>query len=90
MGLVIFILTFFILQRLTRKEAISTTAIDRVGKVAYVMLDKSKNRETGAKFLKEVIRFYPYKINYILTDNGFEFSYKALSKHKKTKKIHPF
>lgn len=36
------------------------------------------------------ISFYPYRINYILTDNGFEFSYKALPKGKKTKKIHPF
>jgi transposase InsO family protein len=66
------------------------TAIDRVGKVAYLMLGKRKNKETGARFLKEVIRFYPYKINYLLTDNGFEFSYKALPKNKKTKKIHPF
>ncbi len=66
------------------------TAIDRVGKAVFVMLGKSKNKETGAKFLKEVIKFYPYKINYILTDNGFEFSYKALPKGKKTKKIHPF
>src|SRR3989339_2386 len=27
---------------------------------------------------------------YIFTDNGFEFSYKALPKGKKTKKVHPF
>jgi len=66
------------------------TAIDRVGKVAFVMLGKRKNKETGARFLNTVIAFYPYRINYILTDNGFEFSYKALPKGKKTKKIHPF
>ena len=29
----------------------------------------------GSAFLKQVIRFYHYKINYILTDNGFEFSF---------------
>jgi len=29
-----------------------------------------------------------YKINYILTDNGFEFCYKALPKHRQRKKIH--
>ena len=66
------------------------TAIDRVGKAAYVMLGKRKNKETGARFLRTVKKWYPYKINYILTDNGFEFSYKALPKHKKTKKTHPF
>lgn len=66
------------------------TAIDRVSKIAYVMLGKTKTKETGTKFLKEVIKFYPYKINYILTDNGFEFSFKALPKRKKNKKTHPF
>ena len=54
------------------------------------MLEKTKTKETGSAFLKQVIRFYPYKINYILTDNGFEFSFKALPKNKKTKRVHPF
>ncbi|MCL0083675.1 integrase core domain-containing protein, partial [Thermodesulfovibrionales bacterium] len=66
------------------------TAIDRVAKIAFVMLGKNKRKETGANFLKKALAFYPYKINYILTDNGFEFTYKALPKHKRTNKIHPF
>ena len=66
------------------------TAIDRVAKVAFVMIGARKNKETGARFLKAVIAFFPYQINYMLTDNGFEFSYKALAKNKKTKKVHPF
>ncbi|MCX7880958.1 MAG: integrase core domain-containing protein, partial [Patescibacteria group bacterium] len=66
------------------------TSIDRVSKIAYIMLGKTKRKETGALFLKEVLKFYPYKINYILTDNGFEFTYKALPKGKKIKKTHPF
>lgn len=66
------------------------TAIDRVSKIAYVMIGKRKNKETGARFLRKVLQFYPYKVNYILTDNGFEFTYKALPKGKKTKKTHPF
>lgn len=66
------------------------TAIDRTGKLGYIMFGKSKSKETGAKFLKRVLAFYPYKVNYILTDNGFEFCYKALPKHKQTKKTHPF
>ncbi len=44
----------------------------------------------GKEFLAKVLSFYPYKINYILTDNGMEFSYNFLPKTKKTKKIHPF
>lgn len=66
------------------------TAIDRVAKLAFIMVGRRKTKETGAKFLKAVIGFCPYRINYILTDNGFEFSYKALPKGKKTKKTHPF
>lgn len=66
------------------------TAIDRVAKIVFIMLGKRKNKETGARFLKATLAFFPYQINYILTDNGFEFSYKALPKGKKTKKIHPF
>ncbi|MCI2425453.1 integrase core domain-containing protein [Candidatus Acetothermia bacterium] len=66
------------------------TAIDRVAKIAFVMIGKNKQKETGAKFLRAVLDFYPYKINYILTDSGFEFTYKALPKDKRTKKIHPF
>lgn len=66
------------------------TAIDRVSKIAFVMIGRNKKKETGARFLKAVISFYPYPIHYILTDNGFEFTYKALPKHKKTKRLHPF
>jgi len=76
--------------KINKERSYIYTAIDRVGKAAYVMSGKRKNKETGAKFLREVKKFYPYKINYILTDNGFEFSYKALPKKKRTKKIHPF
>jgi len=76
--------------KINKERSYIYTAIDRVGKAAYIMLGKSKNKETGAGFLKQVISFYPYKLNYILTDNGFEFSYKALPKDKRIKKIHPF
>ena len=76
--------------KINKERSYIYTAIDRVCKVAYVMLDKSKTKETGSKFLSEVIKFYLYKINYILTDNGTEFSYKALPHGKKTQKLHPF
>lgn len=76
--------------KINKKRSYVYTAIDRVSKIAFIMLGERKNKATGAKFLRKVIKFYPYKINYILTDNGFEFSYKALPKNKKTKKVHPF
>jgi len=76
--------------KINKERSYIYTAIDRVSKIAFIMAGKRKNKETGAHFLREVLKFYPYKINYILTDNGFEFSYKALPKHKRTKRVHPF
>ena len=37
-------------------------AIDRVAKIAFVMIGSRKNKETGARFLKNVIAFFPYRI----------------------------
>ncbi|MBA2123997.1 hypothetical protein B9J78_03570 [bacterium Unc6] len=66
------------------------TCIDRVSKLAYVIVVKNKNMKNSKILLEKVLKFYPYKINYILTDNGQEFCYNALPKSKKTKKMHPF
>lgn len=76
--------------KIAKKRYYIFTAIDRISKVAYLWITNRKTKEMGTRFLKKVLTFYPYAIHYILTDNGFEFSYKALPKRKKTKKIHPF
>jgi len=68
------------------------TAIDRVSKLAFIRVQKTKTKEMGVYFLKQVLNFYPYKIHYILTDNGGEFSYNHLhqTKRPKDKRVHPF
>lgn len=76
--------------KIAKKRYYIFTAIDRVSKVGFLCVANRKTKEMGARFLRKVLKFYPYAIHYILTDNGFEFSYKALPKRKKTKKIHPF
>ena len=76
--------------KIAKKRYYIFTAIDRVSKVGFLWISTRKTKEMGARFLRKVLRFYPYAIHYILTDNGFEFSYKALPKGKKTKKVHPF
>ena len=67
-------------------------------RIAFVLLGINKKKETGAQFLQAVLSFYPYKINYILTDNGWllfrlyygpEFTYCAPPKHSHTNKVHP-
>lgn len=76
--------------KINKKRWYLFTCIDRVSKIAFVRISERKTKEMGTHFLKKVFLFYPYKINYILTDNGFEFCYDALPKGKKTKKTHPF
>lgn len=76
--------------KINKKRWYLFTCIDRVSKIAFVRISERKTKEMGAHFLKKVFSFYPYRINYILTDNGFEFCYDALPKGRKTKKIHPF
>ena len=76
--------------KIAKKRYYIFTAIDRVSKVALLWVTTRKTKEIGALFLRGALKYYPYPIHYILTDNGFEFSYKALPKKKKTKKIHPF
>jgi transposase len=78
----------FVLPDGTKKRWYIFTCIDRVSKLAFVWLTNRKTQYMGKAFLEKVIDFYPYKINYILTDNGLEFTYKA--KIAKTKLIHPF
>ena len=78
----------FILPDGIKKRWYVFTCIDRVSKLAFVWLTNKKTQHMGKEFLLRVINFYPYKINYILTDNGLEFTYK--SKACRTKKLHPF
>lgn len=76
--------------KINKKRWYVFTCIDRVVKIAFVFVAERKTKEMGRRFLEMVLAFYPYKIHYILTDNGMEFSYNFLPKGKKTKKIHPF
>jgi transposase-like protein len=68
------------------------TCIDRVSKLAYVKLSNSRKKEVAVEFLHEIIKYYPYKINFILTDNGSEFTNTANKKHPfiKPKRKHLF
>ena len=73
--------------KIAKKRYYIFTAIDRVSKVGFLRVSTKKTKEMGAGFLRKVLRFYPYAIHYILTDNGFEFSYKALPKGKKRRNL---
>jgi transposase-like protein len=76
--------------KIAKKRYYIFTAIDRVSKVGFLWISERKTKEMGAEFLKKVLKYFPYDIHYILTDNGSEFSYNGMVKEKKPKNIHPF
>jgi len=65
-------------------------AVDRVSKMVVARLYQNQTIENSIKFLKEVIKLFPYKIHRILTDNGAQFTYELLLKHLRPKSFHPF
>lgn len=77
--------------KINKKRYYIFTVIDRISKLAFIKVFERKTRFQGKDFLKKAIFFYPYKVNYILTDNGGEFSYNFMRKEKRPKnKLHPF
>jgi transposase-like protein len=76
--------------RLDKKKYQIFVAIDRVTKYAYAEVYEDKTIEKSKKFLKNLIKAYPNKINTILTDNGVQFTYRCLPEGKRPKKTHPF
>lgn len=83
---------FIYTRRISRKRYYIFTCIDRVSKLAFVLLTNTKKITESVRFLNLVHSYYPYKINYILTDNGSEFTKKGYTNYRgnKTNKQHPF
>lgn len=61
-------------------------AIERQTKFVYVEVQENATIKTAEEFLKNLIKYYPFKIHTILTDNGAQFTHYS----KETKKEHPF
>ena len=57
-------------------------AIDRATRMVYVEIRDKKDAKTSSEFLKNVIDYFPFKIEKILTDNGGEFTNKSHYKYK--------
>lgn len=51
-------------------------AIDRATRLIYIEVHDDKKASTASTFLQAVIKFFPFKITKILTDNGKEFTSK--------------
>ena len=64
------------------------TAIDEYTRLRYTYFCKEHNTYESTVFIERLIRFFPFKIELIQTDNGFEFtnrlSWNGFNKDKKT------
>lgn len=85
----------FLGERRTRLYLL--VAIDRITKLVFLKIVSGKQQFQAIKFLHELIKFFPYAIHRILTDNGKEVAGKFTKecgglkiKHKKTKIKHPW
>jgi len=61
-------------------------AIERQTKFVYVEVHENATIKASEEFLRNLIKYYPFKIHTILTDNGAQFTHYS----KETKKEHPF
>lgn len=71
--------------------------IDRITKIVFVKIVNGKTQKEAVSFLKNLVRFFPYHIHRILTDNGkevgkeFSLECERLNiRHKRTKIKHPW
>jgi transposase InsO family protein len=54
-------------------------AIDRTSKFAFVRLEKRAGKMEAAQFLRDLLQALPYRIHTVLTDNGIQFTNRALN-----------
>jgi IS30 family transposase len=56
-------------------------ATDRTSKFAFVRLEKRAGKMEAAQFLHDLLQAQPYRIHTVLTDNGIQFTNRALDAH---------
>lgn len=70
------------LPKLEGKKQYLFVAIDRATRFMYYTIYEHKTAENAQKFLNECIDFFPFVINYVLTDNGLEFTNRLIISKK--------
>jgi transposase-like protein len=56
-------------------------ATDRTSKFVFVRLEKRAGKVDAAQFLRDLLQALPYRIHTVLTDNGIQFTNRALDAH---------
>lgn len=78
------------LPKLNGKKYYLFVAIDRATRVMYYKVYEHKTADNAVDFIKECEEFYPFKLEYVLTDNGLEFTDKFARGNKQASGNHKF
>ncbi len=78
------------LPKLNGKRYYLFVAIDRATRLIYYKLYANKTADNAVDFIKECRGFYPFYLEYILTDNGLEFTDKFARGNTKASGNHKF
>jgi transposase InsO family protein len=54
-------------------------AIDRTSKFAHLRMEERAGKMEAAQFLRVLLQALPYRIHTVLTDNGIQFTNRALN-----------
>lgn len=78
------------LPKLNGKKYYLFVAIDRATRLMYYKVYENKTADNAVDFIKECEEFYPFNLEYVLTDNGLEFTDKFARGNKKPSGNHKF
>lgn len=62
------------LPKIKGKPRFVFVAIDRATRLALIQVCDKRNMKTAVRFFEAALRFFPFKIHRVLTDNGAEFT----------------
>lgn len=82
----------FYLPRIDAKKRYCYVAVDRATRLVFLHIYESKTKEVAVDFLGRCIKFFPFQIKTILTDNGHEYSNATFKSRcgTWTRQKHPF
>jgi IS30 family transposase len=67
--------------RTTEGKSNLFVAIDRTSKFAHLRPEKRAGKMEATQFLRDLLQALPYRIHTVLTDNGIQFTNRALDAH---------
>ena len=68
--------------KIENKKFYQYTAIDEYSRYQYIEAFEEHNTYTSTVFLEHMLKFFPFKVECVQTDNGCEFTKKFVSNKK--------